>query len=282
MFALKPKQKPETPAPSFVEDWKDKGNWAMQKLFGVSKDWYKERDIAKNNYLLGVMHFRMGSPFDAVLRFKFVTWLNPKHADAWYGLGRAYLMDGKRAAAEKALKKAVELNPSHADAKTLIVVIPKVYDAAKPAIAVTEVGKDSCAALARLHHDAFLKDWNEKAFADLLAIAGTQSWITGVPQLPMGMIVGRALGEQYEILTLAVSPDWRGRGLAKQLMEALTARAKETGAKTIFLEVQDDNKVARAFYDHAGFAIIDTRKNYYKQPDGTYRDAVVMSKVLDS
>lgn len=81
----------------------------FNRIFDLPADWYKERDIAKNNYELGVKQFRLGNMHDAIFRFRIATWINPKHAFSWYWLGRSYLRDGKKAEAENALKKAVSL-----------------------------------------------------------------------------------------------------------------------------------------------------------------------------
>lgn len=270
MLKLKLNKKPAQDALRNVQSY---GQRTMKFLFGVNDDWYLQRDVAQNNYLLGMRFLKQGEGKDAVLRFFLATWFDKSRTDAWIGLGRAYLCLGKRAKAEKALAKASDLPM----AKKLIAAIPKVYDGAKSTLSIR---KGDAATLAALHRESFAKAWDEKAFADMLAIAGTEAWVNGLKELPMGMIVGRALGEQYEIITIAVNPEWRGRGFAKQLLATLTARAKETGAKMLFLEVQENNKTARVFYQDAGYTEVNRRKDYYKQEDGTYKDAVVMQKEL--
>jgi len=279
MLKLKPKRKSaakEAAAPrNLTEEVKIFGNRVMQKLFGVSADWYKQRDVVKNNYQLGVRYLKLSSANDAILRFKLTLWFDKTHVEAWYGLARAHLMRNKRAAAEWALKKTLELNPSYAGAAQLLKAIPIMY-AEKPAIGMWEVKADAARVLAGLHREAFVKPWDEKAFAEMLAVAGTEAWVNGLSDVAMGMIVGRALGEQYEILTLAVSPEWRKRNLARQLLEKATERAKETGAKAMILDVAVDNEAARKFYEGAGYAVVNTRKDYYRAPDGRTTDALVM------
>jgi [ribosomal protein S18]-alanine N-acetyltransferase len=281
MIALKPKRKPASAAKP-AKNWKAMGDRAMQKLFGLPPDWYQKRDIVKNNFELGVRNFRLGNATDAWLRFAFTTRLNPKHAEAWHYLGRTYLIQGKRAAAVASFEKAIELNPANEGAKKILAAIPVMYDAETPPVTIKEVGIEAALTLSALHRDSFVGHWEEKEFFSALTIEGTKAWITGLADLPMSMILGRSLKEQYEILTLCVNPDWRGRGLARQLLEKLTARAKETGAKTIFLEVADDNKAARKFYEGAGFTEINRRKDYYKQEDGSVKDAIVMRLELSA
>lgn len=273
MLAKKSKQKPEAPAAekqSWTGQLRVKADKAMQQLFQLPEGWHKERDIVKNNMELGIRHYRLSHGRDAFFRFKVATWFGAGHADAWYYLGRTCLALGKRQAGITALKKAVVL--SHAEAAAVLAVA----EAKAPAIALKEAGADQAAALAKLHEDSFLTSWKEKEIADMLAIAGTKAWIAGTETLAMGMMIGRALAEQYEILTIVVMPEWRGRGIAKQLLAHAIAEAKQGGAKTMFLEVAEDNFSARGFYEQAGFTLVNRRKDYYRQPDGGFTDALVM------
>ena len=52
---------------------------------------------------------------------------------------------------------------------------------------------------------------------------------------------------------LAVLPDFRGRGIGRALLEAVEARARETGCCKLTLEVHQDNERARALYKSFGF-----------------------------
>ncbi|NBR55003.1 MAG: ribosomal-protein-alanine N-acetyltransferase, partial [Micrococcales bacterium] len=79
--------------------------------------------------------------------------------------------------------------------------------------------------------------------------------------------------EQADIQTIATDPSVRGRGYGRAMMNALTAKAKELGAKEIFLEVRADNVIAQKLYSVFGYKRIGIRKNYY-QPDNV--DAFVM------
>jgi ribosomal-protein-alanine N-acetyltransferase len=65
----------------------------------------------------------------------------------------------------------------------------------------------------------------------------------------------------------------RGRGVGRALMHALIDEARRRGANELFLEVRDDNPVARRLYGSLGFEEIGVRPGYY-QPDGV--DAVAM------
>jgi len=82
-----------------------------------------------------------------------------------------------------------------------------------------------------------------------------------------------AVGAEGDIQTIALSPEVRGLGQGRRLMNALLDAGAGRGVREVFLEVRADNPVARALYASLGFAEIGVRPKYY-QPDGV--DAVVM------
>jgi ribosomal-protein-alanine N-acetyltransferase len=88
-----------------------------------------------------------------------------------------------------------------------------------------------------------------------------------------GIFVGRAAADEFEILNLAVGKLWRRRGAASQLVADAVARARDTGAMQIHLEVRASNGGAIAFYEKMGFRICGRRANYYREP---VEDAVLL------
>ncbi len=76
-----------------------------------------------------------------------------------------------------------------------------------------------------------------------------------------------------DIQTIGIAPSERGKGLGRELMQRLIAKAKQLGAEQVMLEVRADNEPAIALYKDLGFVQIDVRKRYY-QPAGV--DALIM------
>lgn len=56
------------------------------------------------------------------------------------------------------------------------------------------------------------------------------------------------------LASLAVDPDWRGRGLGRALMAAAVAQARRAHSRWLELDVDVDNRPARALYARFGFA----------------------------
>src|SRR5580704_17438972 len=89
---------------------------------------------------------------------------------------------------------------------------------------------DDCAGLAALHATAFAEAWTASAIAGLLATPGTFAF-----HLQDGFVLVRAAGDEAEILTLAVTPPARGRGVGRALLRAAAQRAASFGVQTLVL-----------------------------------------------
>lgn len=86
---------------------------------------------------------------------------------------------------------------------------------------------------------------------------------------------GRVTVDEAELFQIGTHPEYRGRGLAKSLLERLHDKMREKGAAVCFLEVRSRNTAALALYEGAGYERISVRRNYY--PDD---DAIVMKRSL--
>lgn len=70
-------------------------------------------------------------------------------------------------------------------------------------------------------------------------------------------------GDVADLDRIAVLPDARGRGLARELLAALVDSARDLGADRMLLEVAADNTAAIGLYESVGFETISTRAGYY-------------------
>ena len=131
--------------------------------------------------------------------------------------------------------------------------------------------------LTALHAEGFANYWDTNAFNNFFAASGTVALIVEEDGQPVGMLVYRSVHEQADIITVAVRPSHRGRGIAKLLMRRAMDEAKALGATQMFLDVEDGNAAASQLYAGLGFTQINRRKLYYRQKDGSYTDALVMT-----
>ena len=88
------------------------------------------------------------------------------------------------------------------------------------------------------------------------------------------------IGEECEVLTLAVDRLYRGRGIGKYVLAGVIAHAKRRGCKKIYLEVDENNTIAVSLYKKLGFKPRYVRKGYYEKAKGGKADAIVMQLEL--
>ena len=92
-----------------------------------------------------------------------------------------------------------------------------------------------------------------------------------------GVALVWAVADELHIVSLGVHPEYRRRGLATLLLEAIAGSAPARGASVMTLEVRERNAAAIAFYRRHGFLEVTRRPRYY--PD-TREDAIVMLRPL--
>lgn len=133
------------------------------------------------------------------------------------------------------------------------------------------------ARLAALHGASFTtpRPWSAAEIAATLATPG--AFLVDDSD---GFLIGRVLAGEAELLTLAVAPAARRRGIGARLVAAFLARAHAASARRAFLEVAADNTAALALYARAGFAEAGRRRGYYRHPSGAATDALVLARDL--
>lgn len=94
----------------------------------------------------------------------------------------------------------------------------------------------------------------------------------------IGFIGAWFVMDECQITNIAVDEEYRKKGIASQLVTELFKECKKHGTNYIMLEVRVNNLVAQKLYAKHGFVEEVIRKGYYKNPDGTHEDAIVMSK----
>jgi ribosomal-protein-alanine N-acetyltransferase len=83
-------------------------------------------------------------------------------------------------------------------------------------------------------------------------------------------------GGEGDIMTIAVNPEFRRKGIASHFIFELEKWAKARSADAMMLEVDVSNESAIALYLKLGYEKLNIRKNYY----GYGRDAQIMKKAL--
>ena len=95
-----------------------------------------------------------------------------------------------------------------------------------------------------------------------------------------GLLLAQTVAPETEILTLAVAPEQRRKGIAGGLVEKLFRHEKALRLERCFLEVATDNAAAVALYAKLGFTEVGRRSGYYARRGGKAVDALIMARAL--
>jgi len=96
------------------------------------------------------------------------------------------------------------------------------------------------------------------------------------PEL-VGFAAFHRVMDEAELRNIAIDPAHQRKGIARALLAAGIRALQEFGVRQLFLEVRASNQPARAFYAAAGFRLLYTRRDYYRDP---VDDAWVMARTI--
>ena len=122
---------------------------------------------------------------------------------------------------------------------------------------------------------SFSNPWSRNAYRyELLENPNGYCWVAELDERLVGFVVCWLVVDEVHIATIAVHPEYRGRGISKALVVTGLCELISKGALTATLEVRAGNKVAQCLYRHFGFEQVGLRKSYYKD---THEDALLMT-----
>jgi len=136
------------------------------------------------------------------------------------------------------------------------------------------------ALVAALHAACFSEAWGADSIGALLADPGSFGLLAASEGEPAGFILVRPAADEAEILSLAVLPARRRRGLARRLLAAALERLVAAGTRRLLLEVAEDNVAARRLYQGAGLVPVGRRPGYYRSA-GKATAALVLALAID-
>ncbi|MBV8183406.1 MAG: GNAT family N-acetyltransferase [Hyphomicrobiales bacterium] len=151
------------------------------------------------------------------------------------------------------------------------------------AIVLRDLKMEDAPRLARLHAKSFHRGWGEDEFEQLIANASTIGEGAAFSERGalQGFILSRIAAGEAEILSIVVDVASRRRGVARALLSHHLDRLRERSIRELFLEVDEANAVALAFYENFGLERVGRRGSYYPRPSGERGAALILGRMLD-
>ena len=108
--------------------------------------------------------------------------------------------------------------------------------------------------------------WSQPELRNMGELGGLKAYVSETSGGISGIVIGRQVADEGEILNLAVRAAKRRSGEGKRLVERILEEFSILGISRVFLEVRESNAGAIAFYEGMGFREIGRRSDYYQDP----------------
>ena len=119
--------------------------------------------------------------------------------------------------------------------------------------------------------------WGRNLVAEELVCTNSIQRVATAAGNVIGWCCCRIIGEEAELLKIAVGGEYRRRGIATALLLDAEQQLCRVGARRLYLEVRRQNQAARRFYQANGFSEEGRRRAYYSRPSD---DAVLLAKTI--
>jgi len=121
--------------------------------------------------------------------------------------------------------------------------------------------------------EASFNPWQKEITESYLKSENTVFFLALSANEPAGYISLSFVLDEGSVLNVAVKKTFRRRGIAKALLKAAKAFAKDNKLAFLSLEVRESNFPAIALYEGEGFRLAGKRPAYYEKPK---EDALIM------
>lgn len=129
--------------------------------------------------------------------------------------------------------------------------------------------------VAQLERVCFQDPWSEQSIASELENP-LSLWLVAMEEdRLLGYVGSQTVLDETDMMNVAVDPAARRQGVARALIQELTAQLKQRGSRKLSLEVRASNLGAIRLYESLGFARLGCRPGYYRNPR---EDAWILGK----
>lgn len=130
-------------------------------------------------------------------------------------------------------------------------------------------------AVAAIEAECFSHPWSKKNLEESLEKENSLFLVAVEDEKVIGYVGMEVIVDEGYIFNVAVSADYRRRGVGYALVRELVTYSMKNSLCFITLEVRESNSAAISLYSKFGFIKAGERKNYYSDPTEA---AVLMTK----
>ena len=145
-------------------------------------------------------------------------------------------------------------------------------------ITIRKMEKQDVSQIAKLEELCFSDPWSENSIVSELDNRLSYWLVATENDNVIGYVGSQTVLDGTDMMNIAVSPQYRRRGIAEALVNTLIQDLQKKGVVFLMLEVRKSNTSAIALYEKLGFVQVGIRKNYYRKPK---EDALILRKEWD-
>jgi ribosomal-protein-alanine N-acetyltransferase len=155
-----------------------------------------------------------------------------------------------------------------------------------PEFSPREASTDDLKELVRIESAVHIAPWSDQGFQGELDKPYSHTLVMTDEETDAvigAYIVFWEMGEELQILNVAVDLPYRGLGLAQKLIRKVVDLGLKKGSKRVTLDVRKSNNAAIQLYQKLGFTIQTVRKAFYSNSEDAYGMILdlTVEKVLD-
>ena len=117
--------------------------------------------------------------------------------------------------------------------------------------------------------------WSERSVAGELTNALALWLVAEENGTVAGYVGSQTVCGETDMMNVAVTADFRRRGIGEMLVNALVEELKALESHSLTLEVRASNTPAQSMYEKLGFTEVGRRPRYYQNPK---EDALILRK----
>ncbi len=142
---------------------------------------------------------------------------------------------------------------------------------------VRKANSADIADLVFIEEECFSTPWSRKSFAESFSHSPWHFFVAIEEKKIVGYGGVYIILDEGQISNIATLPAFRGKGIAKSILNEIFSVCRAEGCERITLELRESNSVARKLYESCGFVEVGKRPNFYSNPSET---AILMDKKL--
>ena len=141
---------------------------------------------------------------------------------------------------------------------------------------IVKMNERHVASVAAIEKECFGREgWSERSVAGELTNALALWLVAEEDGVVAGYVGSQTVCAETDMMNVAVTADFRRRGIGEQLVNALVDELKALESHSLTLEVRASNTPAQALYEKLGFREVGRRPRYYQNPR---EDALILRK----